>query len=179
MIAIFNIALLTVTLLLSSVCSNTRRRLDRRIGVLIPNSAARGGQQLQQQQQQYQLSTTLPIRQQQRHQSTNIVNELDQLGVDVDDLTSYARRVQEDTGNDDSDGSESRQLLQQLLARTSSLKTDADDEMNAEYHLMKQYFLRSNRTASCNDGSRAGSVCMELFHSLALFLFISSFNDLE
>lgn len=138
------------------------RRLDRRIGLLVPNAAAAQSQGPSASAPTTTMTTGNfgagnPV----DHRGGQRLNddELGKLGVDADEVSRHVRRLEEDDTNRQQQQQRLRHTsaagLQQLYARTMS-KNPA--QIRSEHHLMRRYYIRNNRTAACNDGSRAGSV---------------------
>jgi len=165
--------------LLSSptISAAAARRLDRRIGLLVPNGAAA-------QFQPSAISTTTtasssPTKFGSGHsdyrggQRVN-ADELVKLGVDADEVQRHVRRLEEDDTAHGRLQQHQPQYQQPRSRQPASLPPSLAsaagfqqmyrgvpknaEQIRSEHHLMRRYFIRSNRTAACNDGSRAGYV---------------------
>lgn len=137
------------------------RRLDRRIGVLVPNGAAANSQS-----PTTTSSATKPGAGSADYRSGLRLNsdELVKLGVDADEVKRHVRRLEEDDTHNKPAQQQQPARPRQQTAWSSSpsfqqmYRGKNPEQINAEYHLMRRYFIRNNRTAACNDGSRAGYV---------------------
>ena len=161
--------------LLSSPTIPDAKRLDRRIGLLVPNGAA----------PQFQPSIVVTTTASSPTKFANgnadyrggqrvNADELVKLGVDADEVQRHVRRLEEDDTLHGRLQQQQQQLNQPRSRQQASLPpslasaagfqqmyrgiTKNAEQIRSEHHLMRRYFLRNNRTAACNDGTRAGYV---------------------
>jgi hypothetical protein len=153
--------LLTLFVWLPTPAAPVARRVDRRIGLLVPNGAAAHGPSAS--------GVTATLSSANfgvDHRSGQRLNadELVKLGVDADEVSRHVRRLEEDdTQNRQQQQQRSRQAPwvgsgQSAAAFQHLLKTVPKnaDQIRSEHHLLRRYYIRNNRSAACNDGSRAG-----------------------